>query len=55
MFFFQMPFLPELMFSINDYNAVKMIFTGSKAGVKSESTNQDDVEAYKYAASRPGI
>lgn len=54
MFFFQMPFLPELMFSINDYNAMKMIFTGSKGGVKSDSTNQDDIEAYKYAASRQG-
>ncbi|XP_046366750.2 epoxide hydrolase 4-like [Haliotis rufescens] len=45
-FFFQVPFLPEFMLRRNDMKILEIIFT--------ETCNTEDVEAYKYAFSRPG-
>ncbi|XP_046366844.2 epoxide hydrolase 4-like [Haliotis rufescens] len=53
-FFFQVPFLPELSLRANDMKALERIFTGRKGGVTTGKCSTDDIEAYKYAFSRPG-
>ncbi len=55
MFFFQVPFLPELTFSFGDYQAVDAIFKSKKTGLTTGTFSKTDSEAYKYAISRPGI
>ncbi|XP_067666860.1 epoxide hydrolase 4-like [Haliotis asinina] len=54
MFFFQVPCLPELMLKVNDLKAIERIFTGRQGGVTSGKCSAEDIEAYKYAFSRPG-
>lgn len=52
--FFQVPLVPEIVFSSFDYEAVKQIFTGKQSGLRVGKLAETDVEAYKYALSRPG-
>ncbi|KAH3834325.1 hypothetical protein DPMN_107648 [Dreissena polymorpha] len=50
MMFFQVPFVPEFMFSMNDFAAFEAI---SKS-LRNNPPSDDEVEAYKYAFSQPG-
>ncbi|KAK9404071.1 epoxide hydrolase 4 [Crotalus adamanteus] len=55
-YFFQMPWLPELIFSINDFKVLKNILTShsSRIGKKSCGLTAEDIEAYLYVFSQPG-
>ncbi|MBN3293683.1 BRDT protein, partial [Polypterus senegalus] len=55
-FFFQLPRLPELMLSINDFKAIKYLFTSHTTGIgrKGCRLTSGDVEAYLYVFSQPG-
>ncbi|XP_006634864.2 epoxide hydrolase 4 [Lepisosteus oculatus] len=55
-FFFQLPRLPELMLSVDDFKALKGFFPSRGAGVrwKSSSLRSEDTEAYLYVFSQPG-
>ncbi|XP_046582552.1 epoxide hydrolase 4-like [Haliotis rubra] len=53
-FFFQIPFVPELMMRVNDMKALEKMFTGRQGGLTSDNCSADDIEAYKYVFSKPG-
>uniref|UniRef100_A0A1A8L4R7 Epoxide hydrolase 4 n=1 Tax=Nothobranchius pienaari TaxID=704102 RepID=A0A1A8L4R7_9TELE len=55
-FFFQLPCFPELMLSINDFKALKALFTSRNTGIgrKGRWLTAEDLEAYLYALSQPG-
>ncbi|MBN3313273.1 EPHX4 hydrolase, partial [Atractosteus spatula] len=55
-FLFQLPRLPELMLSVDDFKALKGFFPSRSAGVrwKSSSLRSEDTEAYLYVFSQPG-
>ncbi|CAB1324076.1 unnamed protein product [Coregonus sp. 'balchen'] len=55
-FFFQLPRFPELMLSINDFKALKGLFTSRSTGIgrKGRWLTAEDMEAYLYAFSQPG-
>ncbi|CAI5639027.1 epoxide hydrolase 4 isoform X2 [Oreochromis niloticus] len=55
-FFFQLPRFPELMLSINDFKALKALFTSRSTGIgrKGRWLTAEDLEAYLYALSQPG-
>ena len=48
MFFFLMPFLPELYIGQSDLKFFDIIFRGKVGGVLTEATRKEDVEVYKY-------
>nr|CAD7205468.1 unnamed protein product [Timema douglasi] len=50
-FFFQMPFFPELFISMHDLVAFKRIF---KKTIPESSVEAEDIEAFKYTFSKPG-
>ncbi len=50
-FFFQLPFLPELLFKRNDYQAIASAFT--KDTINESAFTSEDIEAYKKAAAQP--
>nr|CAD7256754.1 unnamed protein product [Timema shepardi] len=50
-FFFQMPFFPELFISMHDLVAFKRIF---KKTISESSVEDEDIEAFKYTFSKPG-
>ncbi|XP_043940360.1 epoxide hydrolase 3 [Protopterus annectens] len=55
-FFFQVPKLPELVISLNDFSMLKEVMTDSQRGIRSK-THQltvEDIEAYLYVFSQPG-
>ncbi|VDI79820.1 Hypothetical predicted protein [Mytilus galloprovincialis] len=52
--FFQTPWIPEIIFWLFDYETVKQVFTGKRSGLAVAKMSEEDVEAYKYALSRPG-
>ncbi|XP_029104846.1 epoxide hydrolase 4 [Scleropages formosus] len=56
MFLFQLPRLPELLFSIHDFKALKTLFTSSRTGIgrKGSGLTKEDLEAYLYYYSQPG-
>lgn len=55
MFFFQIPYLPELMLSAKDYGNFNESFLGKAFGVRNKGGfTAEDVEAYKYVFSQPG-
>ncbi|XP_022103784.1 epoxide hydrolase 4-like [Acanthaster planci] len=55
MFFFQLPFLPELNGWINDYGLISGCFLGDGMGLQNkENMSKEDLEAFKYSASRKG-
>ena len=49
-FFFQMPFMPEFVSSLNDYALLKQIGSGKI----SDTFTEEDLEAYKYTFSKEG-
>ncbi|XP_019748679.1 epoxide hydrolase 4 [Hippocampus comes] len=55
-FFFQLPRLPELMLSIDDFKALKALFTSRSTGMarKGRWLTAEELEAYLYALSQPG-
>jgi len=54
-FFFQVPYVPELIFSWNDFKVFERLFSAnSQQGMVSDNMTDKDVEAYKYAFSKPG-
>lgn len=52
-FYFQIPYLPEYVMSQNDFQALEKMFT-SKAGVRAENINKEDIEIYKYVFGQKG-
>ncbi|XP_048208116.1 epoxide hydrolase 4 [Perognathus longimembris pacificus] len=55
-YFFQIPRLPEFMFSINDFQALKHLFTSQSTGIGHRGCRltTEDLEAYVYVFSQPG-
>ncbi|XP_076133429.1 epoxide hydrolase 4 [Alosa pseudoharengus] len=55
-FFFQLPRFPELMLSINDFKALKSLFTSRNTGIgrKGRWLTTEDLETYLYNFSQPG-
>ncbi|MBD2205052.1 alpha/beta hydrolase [Calothrix sp. FACHB-1219] len=51
-FFFQLPWLPELLIKSSDYAAIKRAFKGM--AVDKSTFTQNDIDAYKNAAAKPG-
>lgn len=51
-FFFQLPFLPELQLQLNNYQALETAFKGM--AVDKTAFTQADIDAYKDAAAKPG-
>ncbi|MGK7922241.1 MAG: alpha/beta fold hydrolase [Trichodesmium sp.] len=51
-FFFQLPFLPELFFQFDDYQAISSVFTNM--AVNKSTFTEADLEAYKQAVAKPG-
>ena len=51
-FFFQIPFLPELMFQANDYQAISSAFTDM--AIDKSAFTPEDLAAYKEAVAKPG-
>ena len=50
-FFFQLPFLPELVFSHADFMLLNTVFTGYSG---KQVVSKEDLELYKYSLSKPG-
>ncbi|KAM5321925.1 epoxide hydrolase 4 [Glossophaga mutica] len=55
-YFFQIPWFPEFMFSINDFKALKHLFTSHSTviGRKGFRLTTEDLEAHIYVFSQPG-
>ena len=51
-FFFQIPFLPELMFQANDYQAIASAFTDM--AIDKSAFSPEDIAAYREAVAKPG-
>ena len=52
-FFYQLPYLPELALRCNDLGNFKKVFRGDTP--KEESlVSDEDIEAYKYTFGKPG-
>jgi epoxide hydrolase 4 len=51
-FFFQLPFLPELVLQANDYQLVAEAF--SRMAIDKSAFTATDLAAYKHAAAKPG-
>lgn len=49
---FQIPFLPELLFQLNDYQAIKEAFSGM--AIDKTAFSEEDLNAYRDAAAKPG-
>jgi epoxide hydrolase 4 len=50
--FFQLPWLPELLIQSSNYQLLEVAFKGM--AVNKSAFTQEDIEAYKQAASKPG-
>lgn len=54
-FFFQAPFLPELVISYGNYQMLHGIFRGRRMGLRNRfRITDEDMAAFRYAMSRPG-
>ena len=51
-FAFQLPWLPEFLFQLNDYQAIKTAFTGM--AIDKTAFSSADLQAYRDAAAKPG-
>ncbi|NXP49474.1 EPHX4 hydrolase, partial [Heliornis fulica] len=56
MFLFQLPWLPELLFSLADFELVKSGLTGPSTGIQNPARRltEQEVESYLYSLSQPG-
>lgn len=52
-FFFQLPYLPELSFKVNDFDLFRKLFRRNKPRELSPISDED-IEAFKYTFSKPG-
>jgi pimeloyl-ACP methyl ester carboxylesterase len=52
MFFFQLPWLPEALLSLDDHRAIARLFEGQAKNPQAFS--DDDLDAYREAAGQPG-
>ncbi|XP_039626327.1 epoxide hydrolase 4 isoform X1 [Polypterus senegalus] len=55
-FFFQIPFLPEVVMTLEDFRVVKNLLTGQRFGIQNPSKRltEQEVEAYLYSLSQQG-
>ncbi|NWU46870.1 EPHX4 hydrolase, partial [Dromas ardeola] len=55
-FFFQLPWLPELLLSLADFELLKTILTGPWTGIQNptQRLTEQEVDAYLYSLSQPG-
>ncbi|XP_041133229.1 epoxide hydrolase 4-like isoform X2 [Polyodon spathula] len=55
-FFFQLSRFPEFMFTIDDFKAIKYLFTSQTTGIgrKGCQLTSEDIDAYMYVFSQPG-
>ena len=52
---FQVPWLPELLLAVNDYDLIKKAFRSRRSGVRKRNMfTAEDVKAYKYVFSQRG-
>ncbi len=51
-FAFQLPWLPEFLFRLNDYQAIKNAF--SRMAIDKTAFSKEDLNAYRDAAAKPG-
>jgi len=55
MFFFQVPFLPELLYEADDFTSLHRLFQRKSSGlVNTELISDNDIEVYKYTLSQKG-
>lgn len=55
MFFYQVPYVPELLFESNDYAILKQVFYVKPMGMTNkENMTADDLEVFKYTFSQKG-
>ncbi|KAL8619553.1 hypothetical protein ACOMHN_019609 [Nucella lapillus] len=54
-FFFQLPWLPELLLRFNDFAILSTMMRGKSGGVRSDCMTEEDMEAYKYTFSKNGV
>ncbi|XP_053232231.1 epoxide hydrolase 3-like isoform X1 [Podarcis raffonei] len=56
MFLFQLPKLPEFLWSLNDFYLIKFIMTGKKTGAQNPARRltDEELEAYLYSLSKCG-
>jgi hypothetical protein len=55
MFFFQVPFIPELLFQSDDFAMLKnLFFTKPMGSINKNNTTLDDLEVFKYTVSQKG-
>jgi len=55
LFFFQLPFFPEMAIRANDFGIVTDFFDGSKKYTGKDCFPEYVKEAYKYSFGQPGI
>lgn len=56
MFFYQVPYVPELLFESNDLAILKQIFYTKPMGMTNkDKMTADDLEVFKYTFSQKGI
>ncbi|MDJ0729966.1 MAG: alpha/beta hydrolase [Crocosphaera sp.] len=51
-FFFQLPYLPELLFRWNNYKGIESVFL--KMAINKSAFTDEDIQAYKKSAAKPG-
>jgi len=55
MFFYQVPFIPELLLQANDFAILKQIFCTKPMGlINQNNMTPDDLEVFKYTFSQKG-
>ncbi len=55
MFFYQVPFVPELLFQANDFEIMKRIFTAKPMGlINTSNMTPDDLEVFIYTFAQKG-
>jgi hypothetical protein len=54
MFFFQSPYLPELLISSRDFHSIERSFRARESGIRNvQNFTDDDLEAWKYVFAQP--
>jgi hypothetical protein len=55
MFFYQIPFIPELLFKSDDFAIFKQVFYTKPMGmINKNNMTPDDLEVFKYTFSQKG-
>ncbi len=53
-FFYQVPFIPELLIEADDFAILKQIFCAKPMGLINKNMTPDDLEVFKYTFSQKG-